>query len=232
MGETAVKTKLLSIAASLALFATVSPASAGVNLIQNGSFENGSYVDGGSGFDTLIAGDTSLTSWTVGLDSVDWIGSYWQPADGIHSIDLSGNALGSLSQSFSAVIGKQYTVSFMLAGNPDGGPDPKTVEVSVNGTNQFINFPLNGVTKQNMNWTPESFTFIANTTSETLTFVSTTCASSGDNACAFGPALDAVSVTSAVPELSTWGMMLIGFAGLGLIAYRRARRASSIITAA
>ncbi|HEY4052309.1 MAG TPA: PEPxxWA-CTERM sorting domain-containing protein, partial [Terriglobales bacterium] len=32
------------------------------------------------------------------------------------------------------------------------------------------------------------------------------------------------SVTSAVPEPSTWAMMLLGFAGLGLMAYRRRNR--------
>ncbi|MES2193629.1 MAG: hypothetical protein V4517_04375 [Pseudomonadota bacterium] len=32
--------------------------------------------------------------------------------------------------------------------------------------------------------------------------------------------LDAVSIT-AVPERSTWAMMILGFAGVGLMAYRR-----------
>jgi len=40
----------------------------------------------------------------------------------------------------------------------------------------------------------------------------------------FFQAIDTPSV-SAVPELSTWMMMLIGFAGIGLAAYRRARAA-------
>jgi PEP-CTERM motif len=33
------------------------------------------------------------------------------------------------------------------------------------------------------------------------------------------------TVTSAVPEPSTWAMMFIGFAGLGFLSYRRTRRA-------
>jgi hypothetical protein len=33
------------------------------------------------------------------------------------------------------------------------------------------------------------------------------------------------SISNAVPELSTWAMMLIGFAGIGFMAYRRQRRA-------
>lgn len=35
---------------------------------------------------------------------------------------------------------------------------------------------------------------------------------------------DNVALAGAVPELSTWAMMLIGFGGLGLITYRRAKK--------
>ncbi len=35
-------------------------------------------------------------------------------------------------------------------------------------------------------------------------------------------------ITSGVPEASTWAMMLIGFAGMGLAAYRRSRKISGI----
>ena len=230
IGVRAMRTRIFAAAMAASLCFAAYPAVAAVNLINNGSFELGSFDN--QPFDDLTAGSTAITAWTIGGDSVDWIGSYWQPADGSRSLDLSGLGLGSVSQSFSAVIGRQYTVSFMLAGNPDGGPDPKTIEVSVNGVNQFFDFPLNGATKQNMNWTPESFTFIANTNIETLTFASTTCASSGSNPCAFGPALDAVSVTSAVPELSTWCMMLIGFAGVGFVAFRRSQRCAADIASA
>jgi hypothetical protein len=36
-------------------------------------------------------------------------------------------------------------------------------------------------------------------------------------------ALDNVAV-SAVPELSTWAMMLLGFAGMGFLAYRKTQK--------
>jgi hypothetical protein len=39
-------------------------------------------------------------------------------------------------------------------------------------------------------------------------------------------------VGGAVPEPSTWAMMLLGFAGLGYAGYRRARKASAAIVAA
>ena len=39
------------------------------------------------------------------------------------------------------------------------------------------------------------------------------------------------SQVSAVPELSTWMMMIVGFAGLGGLAYRRSRRKVAAISA-
>jgi choice-of-anchor C domain-containing protein len=219
------RARILGAVAAICFCAAACPANAAVNLIQNGSFELGTFD--GAGFDTLGAGSPAMTGWTIGGDSIDWIGSYWQPGDGSRSVDLSGNANGSVKQNFSAVIGGEYTVSFLLAGNPDGGPSTKSVDVDVNGSDQVFTFLLGGATRTSMNWTPVSFSFIANTTTETLKFSSFTCADGGANACAFGPALDNVSV-SAVPELSTWMMMLIGFAGVGLIAYRRARKGAAI----
>ncbi len=41
-----------------------------------------------------------------------------------------------------------------------------------------------------------------------------------------------MSVSGSVPEPSTWAMMLIGFAGIGVAAYRRSKRASAKIAAA
>jgi PEP-CTERM motif len=44
----------------------------------------------------------------------------------------------------------------------------------------------------------------------------------------FGPTLLTDDVTSAVPEPSTWAMMVLGFAGLGFMAYRRKNRTGEL----
>jgi MYXO-CTERM domain-containing protein len=44
--------------------------------------------------------------------------------------------------------------------------------------------------------------------------------------CCYGMAIDNVSVSAAAPELSTWAMMLLGFAGIGFLAWRRSRKAA------
>jgi choice-of-anchor C domain-containing protein len=221
------KTKLLGVVASFAFLAAVSPAHAALNLIQNPSFELG--VGGTDSFNTLSNGDTSINNWTVG-GSIDYILTYWQAQDGTRSLDLNGfQSLGSVKQDFTAAIGQKYLVSFWLAGNPDGDPVIKTVGVDVNNdpTIHSFTFDSTGATHGNMGWQQYSFTFTAGQTNETLKFVSLDCGSGGIPTCSYGPALDNVSV-SAVPELSTWAMMLIGFAGIGTLAYRRARKASAL----
>jgi choice-of-anchor C domain-containing protein len=162
----------------------------------NGSFESGTYVDGGSGFEQLNAGDPSISGWTVDSGSVDWIGTYWTAQDGSMSIDMSGADAGTISQTFTTTIGNTYTVSFFLAGNPAGPPTVKTLDVSATGgTLNHYSFDTTGSTLTSMNWMPESFSFLATTTSTTLSFVSTTAGP-------FGPAIDNVAVTETVATKS------------------------------
>ena len=41
-----------------------------------------------------------------------------------------------------------------------------------------------------------------------------------------------ITVAPAVPEPSTWAMMILGFAGIGFMAYRRSRKSTMALTAA
>lgn len=198
--------RLVATAAFLGLMTATAQAS----LITNGSFELGSFT--GAPFDTIGNGGTAITGWTVGGNSVDWIGSYWQPQDGNRSIDLAGDGPGTLSQSFATTVNQTYLVQYWMAGNPDGAPTVKTLNANV-----IVNVPASfndtGFDKSNMGWTLKAFTFTANSTTSTLTFIDTDTGP-------FGPALDNVSV-AAVPEPATWAMMILGFVGVGFMAYRR-----------
>ena len=190
--------------------------SAGAAAFTNGSFESG--VNPGSSFVTLLNGSTGITGWVVGGDSIDYIGGYWQPEDGARSIDLSGNANGSIAQTFDTVAGQSYLVNFFLAGNPDGGPAAKLAITSADGSQTAANIftVVPGVnTRTDMGWLPYVYRFTANTNSTTLSFASATDT-------AFGPALDNVSV-GAVPEPASWALMIVGFGGIGA-AMRRQRR--------
>ena len=191
--------------------------SAGAAAFANGSFEQG--VDPGATFVTLGNGSTGITGWVVGGDSVDYIGGYWNAEDGSRSVDLSGNANGSVGQTFDTLAGHTYLVNFWLAGNPDGGPNAKLAISSADGAQQQSNiFTVTpGVnTRSDMGWAAYTYEFTAATSSTTLAFASATDTP-------FGPALDNVSV-AAVPEPASWALMLVGFGGLGAV-LRRQRRA-------
>ncbi|MBA3895755.1 MAG: choice-of-anchor C family protein [Sphingomonadaceae bacterium] len=204
--------KLLIALGALAL----APFPAQAASFMNGSFEMGTN-DPGAGFVALNTGDTSIAGWTVGGAGIDYIGGYWQAADGVRSIDLSQLDAGSVAQTFDTLIGQAYRVTFFLAGNPDGAPNAKTVlTMASGGASQTDTFTVGaGNTHANMGWTPFTYDFVANGLSTTLSFASQT-------GTPYGPALDNVSVL-AVPEPAAWALLIAGF-GFAGAALRRRRR--------
>ena len=203
------------------LFLTIAAAallagSAQAATIINGSFENGANAPG-AGFNTLSAGNTDITGWTVGGAGIDWIGSYWQASDGTRSLDLSALAGGSVTQNVATVVGGRYTVSFDMAGNPDDAPPVKTLNVTINGAALVpYTFTTNGTTSRaQMGWVTYTYDFVAASTTSTLAFTSI------DNTPS-GPALDNVSISGgSVPEPATWAMLIAGFGLVGLASRRR-----------
>lgn len=196
----------------LALAAVALPASANAAPFINGNFETGPTP---GTFTTLAAGSNVITGWTVGGGGIDYVGTYWNAQSGSRSIDLSGMAPGSISQSFDTIAGMSYAVTFFLGGNGDGGLVPKTATVSATG-GAATNYTVLASPTPTMNYTAFTYNFMAIGAMTTLTFASAT----GNP---FGPVLDNVAVT-AVPEPMTWTLMTLGFGMLGF-AMRRQRKA-------
>ncbi|WEK44717.1 MAG: choice-of-anchor C family protein [Candidatus Sphingomonas colombiensis] len=197
-----------------AAVAALLPATANAAAFINGSFESG--VPAGS-YTTVNGGDsTSITGWTVTGGSVDYIGSYWAAQNGERSIDLNGNSQGGIEQTFDTVAGGKYSVSFWLAGNPDGDPTTKSVLVGANdNSSSLYTFDSAGFDKSNMGWANYTYNFVATGTSTTLSFAS-------QDAGPYGAALDNVALTFAgVPEPATWGLMILGFGAVGGAMRRR-----------
>jgi choice-of-anchor C domain-containing protein len=178
----------------------------------NGSFELGS-VNPGSGWITLGSGSPAITGWEIFDGTIDYIGGYWQAANGSRSVDLNGNdGSAGIRQTFDTIAGDTYQVRFALAGNPDGAPLTKSVQLTSGAASQLFMFTVPpGASHADMGWVYHSLLFTATADSTTLSFLSNTAG------VYFGPAIDDVSVT-AVPEPATLSLL-----ALGLVAGARAR---------
>jgi choice-of-anchor C domain-containing protein len=147
----------------------------------NGSFETGNFVPFQQGVDfaRLVAPDNSIDGWNVSNGSVDWVGTYWQAADGTRSIDLDGNETqpGTISQTFDTHVGSTYVVTFALSGNPDAGPALKTMTVDIDGgapTAYSYDTGVNLTTRAAMHYLTKGYSFVATDLETTLNFTSTT----------------------------------------------------------
>lgn len=217
--------KIIGLAAAGALALSAGSASAAVNLLTNGSFEDtGTAVQQGWGGYTYGAGySLPLPGWTVDDGSVDITvnapspSGLWGPAaDGVNSLDINGWNAGTISQTVTTTPGATYLVSFFYSRNAAGAPDPATAEVSAGGVTLDVSAANDGSFGGPfaMLWKPAHFTFTG-TGSDTLTLKATVDGNGG-------VFFDGVSVTGSVPEPASWALMIGGF-GLAGVALRRRR---------
>jgi len=181
-------------------------------LITNGSFES-ACINPGASFTTHFPGDTCITGWTVIVEDIHYVGTFWVASDGSRSLDLDGNtgSAGGIEQTFSTLPGMKYVVSFDMAGNPGNAPTIKPMRVSADGQFQDFTFDITGRSFSNMGWTPHIWSFIADDTSATLEFRSLTTFQG------WGPALDNVSVTALITTCSGLEATIIGTEGPDLL---------------
>jgi choice-of-anchor C domain-containing protein len=202
---------------------------AGAAPFQNGSFESG----GPACFVFNIPSGTNFTAgWTVSVGNIDWVGPppcSVVASNGTHSLDLVGTGgIGGVQQTFDTIPGVTYQASFDLAGNPGAPPAIKPLTVTVDGVTQSYTFDITGHDANNMGWTTQTFTFVANSTSATINFVSDVTAAGGTlNA---GAALDNVRIaglnapTLAVPlSWAPWGAAMLLLLAAVAIGRRRTR---------
>ena len=197
------KISKLILAAAIAAMSATGAASA-ANLIQNGDFETVSGVNLNN-YVMVGVGSGAIADWTVGGVSVDVINNSYNAISG-NSIDMLGTpGPGVLSQSFNAVAGATYTLSFDLTHNPYS--HGAGLDVFVGGNH----YAFDGSTPV----TNYSFNFTTAGGLQALVFSSV----GGDGYS--GAVLDNVSVTAAVPEPETYAMLLAGLGLVGAIARRR-----------
>ena len=217
------KSRLTFAGVALTAVALVSTAAQAV--VVNGSFEDtAGFVNQGNDTMSLPAGSTTMTGWTVvgGVGaSLAWIGPTnpfsLTASNGGYFLDLTdyrdSPPFGGVSQSISTTIGGKYLLSFDL-GSSAQYRAPDSVFAAAGSTNGIFTSQntLNNI------WEHETLLFTATSTS---TLISLT----GNSGSAY-IGLDNVNVSSAVPEPSTWAMMILGFLGVGFVAYRRKSRSA------
>ena len=162
------------------------------NLIQNGSFESPSIPSSVVEYD---AGSTTMPNWTVGGNSVDLVeDSYWAAEDGDQSLDLSGSAPGSVSQTVATTAGSNYTLTWWMAGNPNCGQPIKTMNVYWDGA--LVDSPTfndTGDSATSMGWVQLQLDVQATSSSTAVEFADATA---DQSQC--GATLDNVSLVPAV----------------------------------
>jgi len=176
------------------VFAVTFATPSSANLVVNGGFETGNFSGWTGGFpDNFVA---------TGDTALVHSGKF-----GV-AFGASGS-LSDLSQTLTTIPGQTYSVSFWLDSN---GQSPDEVKLSWGGVANFdqSNILANG-------WTQYSFLETALSTSTLLDF------GLGQDSGYSG--LDDISVNavSAVPEPSTWAMLLLGFVGIAVLRFRDGR---------
>jgi Protein of unknown function (DUF642)/PEP-CTERM motif len=207
----------------LAVLTALAATPARANLLINGSFESGAFVNQGNDTMSLNAGSTVITGWTVVTDTTAWIGPSnpfgLHANDGSFFLDLTNYETGApfagLSQVVATIPGAVYSLSFDLGSSTFWGR-PDSITASAAGTSINFAAPLTGT---NNDWQHEtmSFTAVGATTTVTLQGATGIQYIGLDNA-----SVDLVSLpVTAVPEPDTWGLLLGGVGAVGLVVRRR-----------
>lgn len=179
------------------------------NLIINGDFEADAQAAGSWNI------DSNLTGWVGGRNGIELRNNVAGTAyDGANFIELDTTANSSATQTIGTALGTVYDLSFAYSPRTGIASTSNGIEVFWDGVSQGI---FTGFTDANTAWVVENL----NVTGTGLDSLEFRAVGTSDS---YGGSLDAVSLTAAIPEPSTWAMMILGFCGLGFLAHRRNRQ--------
>lgn len=142
------------------------------NLLTNGSFESGAFVNQGNDTMSLAPGSTVITGWTVVTDTTAWIGATnpfgLSASNGSFFLDLTNYQAGApfagMSQTIATTPGATYSLSFDLGSSTIWGR-PDSITASAAGTSQIFTAPTTG---GNNDWQSVLMQFVASSTTTTV----------------------------------------------------------------
>lgn len=197
-----------SIAIATLLASGAASAAPVVELIHNGSFE----ADAQAGGTWNIY--NNLSSWTGGLAGIELRNNVeGTAARGVNFVELDTYANSSISQSIQTVLNQTYTLTFQFQDRQYVASSSQGLDISWGGAT----FASSVNNSDHGGWETRTYTLIGDGTLKALTF-SAAANSASDG---LGTSLDNISLTAAVPEPETYGMLLAGLAVMGLVARRR-----------
>ncbi len=210
---------LLHIAALVA-FAAAANAHATTELVVNGSFEadqiNSSWapLSAVTGWTSSAAGNSAFEIQR-GATQGGQGGFNPLAAAGSQYLELNTDRFTSVSQTIATGAPGLYSLSFAYSGRPDtAGQAVSTMNVYWGDT---LLTPTALIGNTGGVWQSYAQTLVASNPFTVLRFESIGPVSSQT----YGSYLDNVSVTSAVPEPETYGMMLLGLGLIGVVARRK-----------
>jgi hypothetical protein len=197
----------------------------GTNAGGSGTTGYAFIFDNTTGFTTGSPGEFGNVALYAGTPTDE--GNFFYGADAIFHPSVLSQTITGLTP------GATYQLTFDWAvGQQQGFTGATTDHFSVTFGSQTqdtatVTNPSGGFT----GWFAETMEFVASSTAQTLSFIAIgTCVTNPDACVPTAPSappfalLDSVSLAAAVPESSTWAMMLLGLAGLGYASFRRGRR--------
>jgi len=214
--------KSLTIATAFATLTALAATVAHADVLTNGGFETGDLT----GWTTSTNSTGSVTVVTTTNDAI--FNAYWPTEGNYFAVVTAGDqsVYTTLSQTFtvttrSSVTGNTAFLGFDVLPNNDDG---YVKLIGASGAQTLFSASIASVGAfQSTGW--QSFATIVDPGTYALQFG---VENIGDNQLSSQVLADNISV-SPVPEASTWAMLLVGFAGLGMVAGRRAAKARPAI---
>jgi hypothetical protein len=192
---------------------------------------------------SVNAGDTLTFNVTTSSPVTLNGGGNFNDADGVGAAVLTSSNTGTASLSGIIAPNAGYLVGVFVPSTGPAGTAPPSLDFTTGTGTSFTSlspqldqvfFIGDGLTGDGTGTIQD---FVAPTGAGTLYLgISDACNFNGapgcfnDNSGSFSVAItDTAGVTSAVPEPSTWAMMILGFCGVGFMAYRRKNNQSQLV---